>query len=109
MQFFDLLFWLIAMHFLCDFALQNDYLAINKNPILEGKPNPVWGWCMTAHCFIHAIPVMWLTGRLELALFILVTHFAIDYFKCLGKFSYSTDQKLHIAVLVWTAVFAVVY
>lgn len=115
MEFIDMLMWLVIGHFLCDFPLQNDYLAVNKNPVLVektessfiSKANPLWLWCMTAHSFIHALPVMWLTGKIELAILMIVTHFTIDYVKCIGRISFNEDQVLHLLVVFLIATIAV--
>lgn len=104
MDFLTVLFFLIIGHFLCDFPWQNDYLAINKFPIVRGHINPVWKWCMTAHCAIHMLPVMLVTQNIYYGLIMFVSHFIIDYAKCRDRITYDTDQILHLAVVFWIAV-----
>ena len=100
MSAFEIFLWLWIGHCLCDFPWQNDFLAISKNPIVDGKANPIWGWCMLAHSSIHALPVMWLTGSVPLAIFMIVSHFIIDYIKCKGVVTFTQDQLLHVGVLI---------
>lgn len=106
MDFIDLLWWLIVGHFLCDYPLQNDYLAVHKNPIINGKKNSEWFICLFAHSSIHTLPVMWLTGRVELAMVMLVTHMIIDYVRCKQWIHFWQDQFLHIVVVIGIAMYA---
>lgn len=96
----DVFLWLWIGHCLCDYAWQLDFVAINKNPILNGEHNPIWFWCMLAHASIHALPVMWLTGNIRLAWIMIVSHFIIDYIKCKGLITFNQDQLLHLGVIL---------
>lgn len=99
----NLLLQLIALHFLCDFPLQGDFLARGKNhrAPLPGVP---WQICLLAHSFIHAgaysLVVCWqAAGVLGLA------HMAIDWAKSDGAFlqgedAFWRDQVFHVISLV---------
>lgn len=105
--FFATFFVLLFGHCLADFALQNDYTAKAKNPLLNSRY--IWIPVMFAHCMIHAGIVYLVTGMLSLALFQLVTHFAIDWLKCehrLGKGdkAFLKDQLLHVVVILITTI-----
>ena len=99
----ELLFLLAIGHFLCDYPLQGDFIAKYKARYVDGLYNPLWKHVLTAHAFIHAGPVVLLTGSVWAGLFMVVTHFCIDYSKCEGKISFNTDQLLHLSVIaiIW--------
>jgi len=89
---------LIIGHYVCDFGLQNDFIAKFKAP----RSAPFWGHVMTAHCAIQALPVMLVTQRWELALSEFCMHFLIDSFKCMGIIGFDADQAFHILCkLTW--------
>jgi len=103
----DVLFLLIAGHFLCDFAIQSEAMAIEKSPQSTSalqKAIP-WYWWLTAHAFIHAGTVLLITNNLFCALLELVSHWTIDYGKALGKYSILTDQLLHILIKITIVVY----
>ena len=105
MSFIELLLWLWIGHCLCDYPLQNDYLARTKARFSFDPDtgldvyNQQWVWSLTAHASIHALPVMWLTGDLRCALFMIATHWVIDFLKCEDRISLAQDQWLHVAVI----------
>jgi hypothetical protein len=112
-----LLLQLLALHFLCDFPLQGDFLARGKNHNAQ-LPGVPWQLCLVAHATIHAgaysllVPLEWaaLVGWL---------HLLVDYAKCEGWFdslgarlglipgpsrrAFWIDQSLHVLVLVLLA------
>lgn len=95
------LFWLLVAHALCDFPLQNDYLARAKNP---WGGHAEWPWCLAAHSVIQGGGVALVTGSVSLGLAEAVCHAAIDTLKCAGRISYSSDQLLHVSCkLAWVA------
>lgn len=106
---FTLLF--MFFHFLCDYALQNDYIAQAKNRNTKLGMN-VWGVVLLAHAAIHSLPIL-ITGLILfgfnspfvslIAIFQLLTHFIIDFCKCEEKISYLTDQALHLLISCFTA------
>ena len=95
---------LLMIHYLCDFALQNDFVAKFKFPIVDGKPNPIWFHCLIAHCAIHALGVYVFTQSISLALLMFGTHFSIDRAKCLNKLTFNQDQFLHGLVVLIIAI-----
>lgn len=85
---------LLIGHFVCDFALQNDFMAKAKNhrTAIPGIP---FYWVLFAHAAIHAGAVWWVTGSEIAAVVELALHAAIDYAKCDGVFSFTMDQLAH--------------
>jgi hypothetical protein len=74
-----LLALLVMAHFLGDFGLQSDRMAVEKCPGCD-RTLP-WPWWLTAHAAIHGV---------------------IDLFKCRGRYSLAVDQLLHlICKLLW--------
>ena len=85
---------LLMGHFVGDFVLQNDRLAIEKCP---GKDSTLaWQWWMLGHTSCHGLLVLFFTSSAILGLFEMTLHFLIDYLKCEGKFNLLVDQILHI-------------
>ncbi|MGI4816012.1 MAG: DUF3307 domain-containing protein [Janthinobacterium lividum] len=74
-------FWLVCGHFLCDYALQSQFIADAKNPF-KGLPGIPWIWPMAAHCFIHGAVVAKITGSVFLGIVEIVLHFYCDFRKC---------------------------
>ena len=108
-EFFTLLFLLVAAHFLCDFPLQGNYLAMAKNrhvlEEIEGaidarykiKPKwKEWPWALGGHATIHGAAVYIITGIWFLAFIEIVIHALIDDAKCAGRISYNQDQAFHL-------------
>ena len=95
------LFALLAMgHFLADFGLQSDRMAVEKCP---GRDATLpWPWWLTAHAAIHGLVVALLTGLPLLGLAEWLAHALIDHLKCRGWFGLGMDQGLHLLCkLVW--------
>lgn len=125
----SLLLLLIAGHYLADFPLQGDHIAKNKGKVFIES---IGFHCLTAHAAIHglvAAAVLSSQGRpIQLALFVAVTHWLIDFGKswegwpdkwritdgarwagnpeARGLYGINVDQCLHGLVLVAVAVFA---
>jgi len=97
-----MLFYLICSHFLCDYPLQSDFIAIGKSP-LKGSHNGVpWYWIMLSHAFTHGAGVGIVTGDVLLGILETIAHFFIDVAKCMGITTINQDQFLHIGCkLVW--------
>lgn len=95
---------LVFGHFVADYPLQNEFMALGKNrfkPIC-GAP---WYHLLTAHAVIHGGIVGIIAGTLWLGVAEAVVHWVIDYSKCAGKFGYHTDQALHILCkLLWVGI-----
>jgi len=98
-----LMLQLLGLHFLCDFALQGDYMARAKNRFVD-KPAPEWFWALGGHALIHGAAVGSLLGW-QLGCAEAVMHCVIDYAKCERRISYNDDQIMHIACKVgWLAI-----
>lgn len=97
-----MLFYLLCSHFVCDYPLQSDFIAVGKSPkpgTLNGVP---WLWIMLGHCFTHGAGVAFVTGSVGLGIAETVAHFVIDVAKCLKLTTINADQGLHILCkLVW--------
>lgn len=104
-----LLILLLAVHALCDFPLQSDFLARAK--ARNGIPGVPFQWALLWHAYLHAVGVALVTGRLYPGIIEFVAHTAIDHAKCRNKFgenivgagaerAFTTDQLLHIATKV---------
>lgn len=100
MEIAQLLIALVMAHFLCDFALQNDFVANFKARFVGDRKNDMWMWVLSAHCAIHALPVFILTKSIALSALMFGTHFIIDLMKCERKISFNMDQSLHLIVVV---------
>jgi hypothetical protein len=89
------LFLLLAMgHFLADFALQHDRMAVEKCP---GKDATLaWQWWLTSHAAIHGFLVAVLTGVVWLGVAEWLVHAGLDLAKCRRLFDLKTDQLLHL-------------
>lgn len=102
-----MLFLLISAHFLADYPLQGDFLALNKS---RRGPNYVpWWQELLAHSFIHggfveAITGLWWLGLLEVAI-----HASTDHLKFEKRIGINADQLIHIAcTFIWSFIAMVV-
>lgn len=106
MNFFTLLFLLVAAHALADYPLQGPFLSEAKNRNTSvGKV--FWPHALFAHAMIHGGFVLLLTGSIWLAVAEVVIHSITDWLKCESRISLNTDQFVHIACKVVWAVAAV--
>ncbi len=88
--------WLMCAHFIGDFALQKEWIALNK-----GK----YSYLMLAHCFIWSACVMAVLQYYGQDMlwkwnFLLVGHFVCDTWKCWSTKEFPTwhfyaDQLFH--------------
>lgn len=100
----ELLFKLLAGHFMADVILQPENIAKNKNrrsiptgydPKIHGPRQTVWPYFLMAHASCHGIMVMLATGRWELGVAETFCHALIDFGKCENKYGIHVDQLLH--------------
>ena len=100
---FDLLILLVFGHFLADFPLQSDRMAVEKCP---GKDVVLdWRWWLTAHTATHGLVVAVLTGVPILGLAEMFFHSVIDYCKCRFRCSLAADQLMHgVCKVAWVLV-----
>lgn len=118
-----LFFLLIAVHFVLDFPLQGDTVAINKNPNAntELQKSINWKYWMTAHAFSHGlgVAIVFLFAQclffelneeilavpVILGLLETMVHFFTDYKKCQGELTMFQDQLIHIVYkATWLAI-----
>ena len=100
---FDLLVLLFMGHFVGDFVLQHDRMAVEK---CAGKDNTLpWRWRMAGPCSCHGLIVALLCGVPLLGLAEFGVHWLLDWSKCRFRFSLGFDQLLHLVCkVVWVAV-----
>lgn len=102
-----LVFWLLVAHFVCDYPLQGDTTAREKNrhsdtPLQGFVPWPYW---LTAHALMHGGAVALVTGSVVLGMAETACHWVIDFGKCEKWYSIHADQALHLACkVVWLLV-----
>ncbi|WP_152045451.1 DUF3307 domain-containing protein [Aureimonas psammosilenae] len=96
---------MLALHALCDYPLQGDWLSKAKNHKLTLVPGEaIWPGALACHAGIHASAVWMVTQSWLLAAFELIAHSVIDYAKCDGRLSYNQDQAMHVGCKVtWAA------
>ena len=100
----EMLMLLIVAHFIADYPLQGEFLALAKN---HSAPIPFVPWyqAMTAHAAIHAGFVGVITGLWWLGLAEFLMHFLVDYSKCAKRLSFNEDRLLHIVgKVVWVVI-----
>jgi hypothetical protein len=115
---FALLFFLIAAHFLMDYALQTEMIATCKcrdseQPLAKAVP---WYHWLTAHAVLHGaavgVVIRWFeydwTVVATLAMCETVIHWIIDYGKCQNWFNIHADQAFHfVCKILWWGLIAV--
>ena len=98
----NVLILLVLAHFVCDFPLQNDRMALEKVPGQDATLD--WRWWLLSHAATHGLAVALMTGIPWLGFAELVFHAIIDWSKSRFRFSLACDQVLHIACkFVWAA------
>ena len=98
----DLLILLILGHFLADYPLQGDKMAVEKCP---GKDVTLdWRWWLSAHAGTHGFVVALLSGIPLLGVAEMVAHGLIDFGKCRLGYKLIVDQAMHWACkVIWVA------
>lgn len=95
-MFLQTLFYLLGVHFLCDYPLQGDFLARAK---AEG---PLRLWHLFGHSMIHGLGVAIVTHSVVLGVCETVMHMIIDYGKTRKMTTFGQDQALHVACkVIW--------
>lgn len=108
MNYLRILFELVALHCLLDYAGQGDFMSRAKSPRAP-VPGVPWRPVLMAHACIHAGGVFLVTHSLILAALEYVLHYALDFMKCngdlgAGEQAFALDQNLHFACkVVWAA------
>lgn len=86
----EMLLYLIAAHFVCDYPLQGDFLAKAK------AVGPLRVWHLLGHATIHGAAVCLVTGSVWLGLCELTVHACFDELKVRGETTFGEDQAMHI-------------
>ena len=98
----DGLILLVLAHFVCDFSLQSDRMALEKVPGRDVTLD--WRWWLLSHAATHGLLVALITGTPWLGFAELVFHAIIDWSKSRFRFSLACDQVLHVACkFVWAS------
>lgn len=105
----EMFFYLVAVHALCDYPLQGDFLAKAKNhndtEICKFMGSGFWVHALTAHSLIHGLGVGLITGFWWLGLCETLAHWVIDYGKSDNRYNIHIDQALHIVCkILWVVV-----
>jgi hypothetical protein len=101
----DCLLLLVLAHFVCDFTLQGDRMAEQKNPRYRGRRHLPWQYWLLSHAATHGLAVGLLTGVAWLGVLETALHGGIDWVRCRRGISLRTDQVLHMLCKVaWVAV-----
>jgi len=109
MEWFELLIVLGLCHWLADFGLQSDTMAIRKNWRNDEKmekewikKNPdrpyqsKWIYYLTGHAWIHGAVIYLFTGILWITIVEIFVHFLVDMLKISGFTQIHQDQLIHL-------------
>jgi hypothetical protein len=103
-------FLLVCSHFVCDYPLQSEFIAVGKNPAKSPYHGVPWFWIMAAHAFTHGLGVFLATRWISLGIAETVIHFGIDWAKCRDWFGINVDQLLHLTCkALWVLIFFTVH
>lgn len=87
---------LVCSHFLADYSLQSESMAIGKGRFDSHYNTVPWYYWMAAHCAVHSLFVMCITHNIYYGIIEFVIHFLSDYLKCKRKINIHIDQAIHI-------------
>ena len=107
-SFFALLFLLVAGHAVCDFSLQNEAIALEKNRHSTSalQRHVPWFYWLSAHALTHGLAVALTTSSVVLGVLETLAHWVIDFGKCEKWYSIHIDQTLHVLCKVaWALAF----
>lgn len=108
-----ILFLLLSGHAVADFALQTDWIAVNKE-----RPRPeqggtstqtqtIWPYVLAAHSLHHGLFVFLITQKLSLGVAETLVHALSDFGKGERWYGFHTDQWIHItSKFLWTITLA---
>ncbi len=110
LELFKLIFLLFCGHAVGDFALQNEFVATNKNRHVRDRFTPdqlskmevIWPWLLSAHAMHHGIIVYLITQNFWICFLETLFHALIDYGKCERWYNFHADQYLHLLnKIIW--------
>lgn len=90
----DVLLVLLMAHWVGDFGLQSDRMAVEKVPGFDATLP--WYWWLLGHGATHGLLVALITGKAWLGVLELIAHAGIDW--CKGRYGFRLifDQLLHV-------------
>lgn len=102
MSYFEMFVLLIAGHFIGDYVLQSNEIALGKNRSLDPARHSVpWYYWLAAHALTHGTLVYLVTQNIWLLLAETACHFVIDYAKCEKQLTIHQDQFFHVLCKAW--------
>lgn len=117
MQFLELMFYLIGVHFLVDHCLQRPEIGRGKNRnrprdltnMPPGqKPVTLWFHYLTGHAWVHGLGVALVLNPI-LGFAEVIAHWLIDFAKCENWTNPHQDQILHILTKIILVICYLVY
>lgn len=101
----QLVFLLISCHFIADYPLQTEAIALGKNRNIDPNKFGVnWQYWLTSHAFTHGALVTLVTGNVLIGIAETISHWLIDFGKCEHKYGIHIDQALHIICkIIWAS------
>ena len=63
-----LFFMLLCSHFVCDYPLQSEFIAVGKSPLKSPHCGVPWYYIMAGHAFTHGAGVFIVTGSVWLGI-----------------------------------------
>jgi hypothetical protein len=98
----ELLFILIAGHFVCDYVFQSNEIALGKNQTIDPARHGVpWYYWMFAHAVTHGVWVYLFTHSVLFGIWETGLHFYIDVAKCKKHINVHVDQAMHLSFKVF--------
>jgi hypothetical protein len=103
----EIIFLLIAFHFICDYELQKGETATGKNRnICKAQFGVHWLYWLASHSFMHGAAVYFITGSVLLGIAETLIHGIIDLGKCEDVYGLNIDQALHILCkVIWVVIY----
>lgn len=92
----ELFMLLVGLHFLCDYPLQSDFLAVGKVSFDKPHCGVPWWHCLTAHAAIHGLAVGVAMGNWWFGIAEVAAHWLIDFGKCRKWHGINADQAMHV-------------
>ena len=115
MNWAEILFVLLFLHALGDFALQSEAMAKGKNRHIKNptyippgqKFKETWFYWLIAHALIQGGLIYLFFPVLLIALIEVISHFIVDYLKCENITNLHHDQLIHFILRIIYSIFLV--